>query len=92
MILSEEQEKKIEELAVVTGIAIEDIKKAIVNFANAAKTLWEELKELAKTIHEIFNDHLILDDKPKWNTPKKIVMKSQVINRKPLMTRARNCC
>jgi hypothetical protein len=92
MILSEEQEKKIEELSVLTGIAVENIKTALINLFDTVNNLWTKLKDLFETISKNINYLSYQTDKPDWNTPKKIVMKSQVITRKPLMVRARSCC
>jgi hypothetical protein len=91
MILSEEQEKKIYELSIVSGIDYEEIKRALNNFANVAKDLWEELKDLLEPFLKTVDEYLYFDDKPDWFTPKKIVLKSQVIGRKPL-ARARSSC
>jgi arsenate reductase-like glutaredoxin family protein len=92
MILTDEQEKKIEELAVVTGISIEDIKKTLTNFVDVANNLWTKLKDLFETISENINYLSYQADKPDWNTPKKIVMESQVLIRRPLLIRARSNC
>jgi hypothetical protein len=49
---------------------------------------WGAIKQ---TIEQ-FEEPVYLDDRPVWNTPKRVVKKSQVLNRKPLLIRARTYC
>lgn len=51
--------------------------------------LWERLKESLKYI-DLYED--INLTKYNWNVPIKIVRKSQVLNRKPIMSVARSNC
>ncbi|SDM17657.1 hypothetical protein [Bacillus sp. OK048] len=89
MILTDEQEAQLYELATITGIAIDEFKKALFVFVDSCRESWGAL---VKCVEEINEYYLILDDKPDWNTPKKIVLKSQVLIRKPYMARARSTC
>lgn len=65
------------------------IGEAFQAFVNAVHNIWRESVEFIEQIHEAY---LILDEKSIWNTPKKLLMKSQVLNRKPLLARARSTC
>lgn len=48
----------------------------------------EELKEFSESIEK----QLMIEVKPKWHPPKRLGNESQVMNRRPLMIRARSCC
>jgi uncharacterized membrane protein len=92
MILSEDQEAKLYELATVTGIDIEELRKSLTVIAEGAINIWNRIKELSEAMIKGIEFYLHEDVKPYWNTHKKLVMKSQVLNRKPLMARARSTC
>ena len=63
--------------------------EAMKAFIDAVRENWGELVEF---VEQITDTYLILGDKPSWNTPKKLMRKSQVFNKKPLMARARSNC
>ncbi|WHY76238.1 hypothetical protein QNH20_19225 [Neobacillus sp. WH10] len=88
MILSEDY-IGMKEYKVVLIVVFEKVKEAFQMLVDAVIELWDEMVEFTK---QITDDCLFLDDKPVWNTPKKFVMKSQVLNRRPLLSRARSCC
>lgn len=50
---------------------------------------WDEIKELAELLTE---KQILIEDKPIWHTPKRLGHTSQVMNRRPLVIRARSCC
>lgn len=57
-------------------------------FANAIKEQFDHIKEFI----EEHKDLLFFEDKPSWDVPKNLLRKSQVLNRKPVMIRARSYC
>lgn len=88
MILSDEQMILIGELANKLSVAFEDIKAALIALANAFNENFESIKEC----FEQYDEQLLIDNKPDWHPPLKIVRPSQVTNRKPVMARARSNC
>jgi hypothetical protein len=73
----------------------EALMDCIIKLGEALEVLGEAIKEQFGHIKEFIEQHEgleYLNDKPVWNTPKKLVLKSQVFNKKPMMARARSCC
>lgn len=64
--------------------------EAIRTLSEALSGCWDELKEIISRIDS--HDHITLNDNPSWHTPMKLILKSQVVNRKPLLARARSSC
>lgn len=63
------------------------VRKVINLFREAILQGWEHVQEqCGELVEEYFSD------KPKWHVPYKLTSKSQVINRKPTMPKARSNC
>lgn len=90
MILSEEQEI-IREHANLLGISFDEMKRLVANLITEISSVWDAFQGLLN--QSLINiDNLLVNERPGWNTPKKQMLRNQVLNRKPLMARARSSC
>jgi hypothetical protein len=92
MILSEEYEELFQQHANAMRITLDEFKRLIQHWAIVFSESFNSFRELVDPYIEEINESVYLDDKPEWLAPKKILMKSQVMNRKPLIARARSNC
>jgi hypothetical protein len=93
MNLSKEHEKLLIEIAEFYACEFEELKSIFENLCFQLVDIWDDLKEFAKRISEDIKSYsLFIEDKPSWDTPKKIIMKSQVHFNKPFLVRARSNC
>jgi hypothetical protein len=93
MNLSKEHEKLLIEIATIYAFEYEELKSIFENLCFQFVDIWDDLKEFAKRVSEDIKSYsLFIEDKPSWDTPKKIILKSQVHFNKPLLIRARSNC
>jgi hypothetical protein len=93
MILSKEQEKLLAEIAATTVYQYDELKRAFENACFQLLDISEGLKEIAKNVFEVIKNYsLLIEDKPSLDTPKKIMLKSQVHFNRPFLARARSNC
>lgn len=78
------------------GINYEKLSQAFYELYKSMQPIVERLQEcwndIVRTFEELEVPEVNKVNKPLWNTPRKIFLKGQVFNRKPLLARARSNC
>lgn len=87
--LHEEQKEELDKLCTLYGISVEEFQVLIRNLSIVVTNTWDEINNIIEKVEKHYSEVSSLEP-TKWIVPQKIVMKSQIYDRRPLFVRIRN--